>query len=144
MRRYSYGLDLISNNRELLQGDYLSSSSDIVPRGVDVPMYKNTREYEKALAIDVFRLFDPDYGEKMMDYDYNPYKPIPEPDITHTFTTTREYSENEKEDIYRGLEILRQTKQLNKYQQSETFKQKAIDLDIYMFEFEHVNKEGKK
>ena len=96
------------------------------------------------LDIEIVKLFDPNFGEKMMDYDFDWTKPLPEPEITHTLALSRTYSENEKSVMFTGLEILRQANQLNKYDQSETYKQKAIDLDIYMFEFEHVNKEGNK
>jgi hypothetical protein len=87
--------------------------------------------------IQVVKLFDPNFAEKCIDFDYDYRKPMPEPEVTHMLATTRSFSENEKSDMYAGLEILRQSKQLDKYQQSETYKQKAIDLGIYMFEFEY-------
>ncbi len=92
------------------------------------------------LNVEIIKLFDPNFADKVYDFDYDYRKPMPEPEVTHTLALSRTYSENEKSVMSSGLEILRQSKQLNKYDQSETYKQKALDLDIYIFEFEHVDR----
>lgn len=110
------------------KGDCLSPNSFIKQRGVDL--------LNEPIIV---KLIDPSYNYDLLslaDFDYT--KPLPVPDTTHMLAIHRAFSENEKEDMWRGLQILEYTNQLEKYTQLETYKQKAIDLDIYMFEFEYV------
>ena len=88
--------------------------------------------------IAINKLFDPNFGTEIMDLElFDPRKPLPIPDHTHTLATSRKFLENEKSDMFSGLEILRQCNQLNRYDQNETYKQKAIDVGIFICDFEH-------
>lgn len=97
------------------------------------------KTYVKLSEPVIVKLIDPSYDYNklsLIDFDY--LKPMPEPDTTHMLAIRRTFSENEKEEIWKGLQLHNTTNHLNKYTQSEIYKQKAIDLGIYMFEFEYI------
>lgn len=90
----------------------------------------------------VLQLFDPSFFEDQTIV-YDPTQPLPVPEITHELYLRREFSEDEKEDIWRGLELLRQLNQLDPQQQTEIHVQKAIDTGIYVFDIAYVKGDKK-
>lgn len=89
--------------------------------------------------VKIVKLIDPSFDfDKLTlkDYDYN--KPLPEPDVTHTLGLTRTFTEDEKEDIWRELQLLQSKHQYNTKTQLQTYRNKSIDLGIHLFDFEYI------
>jgi hypothetical protein len=93
------------------------------------------RDYD----VEIVKLIDPSFSlceETLTDLD--PTRPFPEPNITHTLGLRRTFTENEKADIWSKLQLLESSSQYNKTTQLQIYKDKAIDVGIYLYEFEYV------
>lgn len=103
------------------------------------------KHYQSNVALDykdnevIVKLADPQYDYNKLslaDFDYT--KPLPEPDITHTLGLTRTFTEDEKEDIWKQLQLLQTKQQYNKDTQLQIYRNKSIDLGIHLFDFEYI------